>query len=176
MRRTTCCVSASHSSEKILFACSFTNPCSPLLSCYLSTEESLYGKSHSLVSSHPVSVCFVETSTHRFCRCWIFSSLDESEEPPIPQPSQAQVLNLARRLTSSAENDLLQESLYDPSEEPPVPELGKNKVYNQKNCEEIARHVVHADNLPTQCNQFPTAVQYAKAHDKDRTSGHEILS
>jgi len=104
------------------------------------------------------------------------SLYDESEEPPIPHVDQAQVVNLARRLTASAENDLLQESLYDPSEEPPIPELGKNKVYNKDTCDDIAKHVVSADYLPAQCNQFPSAVQYAKSHDKDRTDGSELLS
>lgn len=67
-------------------------------------------------------------------------------------------------------------ALTDPSEEPPVPELGKNTVYNKEKCDDIARHVLHAESLPTQCNQFPSAVQYAKTHDKDRTVGAEILS
>jgi hypothetical protein len=100
------------------------------------------------------------------------SLYDEAEEPPIPQPSQEQVVNLARRFTASAENDLLQESLYDPSEEPVLPE----KLYDKKTCEEIAQHVVHAASLPAQCNQFPSAVQAAKSHDKDITHPTQILS
>ena len=57
-----------------------------------------------------------------------------------------------------------------------VPALGSNKVYTKESCEEIARHVVHPEFLPAQCEKFPTAVQYAKSHDKDTTHPTQLLS
>jgi hypothetical protein len=50
------------------------------------------------------------------------------------------------------------------------------KEYSKEICEDLARHVVHAKYLPSECAKHSEAVQYAKSHEKDTTDATQVLS
>mmetsp|Transcript_2377 Transcript_2377/g.2882 ORF Transcript_2377/g.2882 Transcript_2377/m.2882 type:complete len:88 (+) Transcript_2377:344-607(+) len=80
-----------------------------------------------------------------------------------------QAVNLARRLSSKNENDLLQESYYDIDDEDKV-------SYTKDLCSQIAQHVLHPHNLPAECMKYTDLVQKLRSQEKDMNDPSSLMS
>lgn len=80
-------------------------------------------------------------------------------------------VNLARRLTSLNENDILGFSGYEDDDDTPL-----TKPMTQEACAEMAAHVLHARNLPVQCKDYKDIVNSITSRETDATDPTSLLS
>lgn len=80
-------------------------------------------------------------------------------------------VNLARRYTVQNENDLMQEDIYDNTMDIAP------KVIDRTYCENIAKNMMHAKDLPVECQtKYSDIVHELKRRDTDTTHPTQFLS
>jgi len=84
------------------------------------------------------------------------------------QLSHYKAVNLARKLTSMNENDMLGFSGYEDD--------GDEVNYSKETCEDLTKHLMHVKNIPQQCMKFRDIVHSVESNDKDRTHPTSWLS
>lgn len=75
------------------------------------------------------------------------------------QLAHYKAVNLARKLTSQNENDILGFSGYE--------DEGDDIVYTKDMCEDLAKHLMHVKNLPQGCMKFEDIVHTVMVNEKD---------
>mmetsp|Transcript_9992 Transcript_9992/g.13381 ORF Transcript_9992/g.13381 Transcript_9992/m.13381 type:complete len:91 (-) Transcript_9992:305-577(-) len=80
-------------------------------------------------------------------------------------------INLARRLSTQTENDLLQENFYDTELEEE-----NRKKYTRDFCAELASHLIHEKSLPKECRKFNDVVTNLRRRDSDTSHPTQWMS
>ncbi|KAL7557332.1 hypothetical protein ACA910_003241 [Epithemia clementina (nom. ined.)] len=90
----------------------------------------------------------------------------------------AKSVNLARRWSVQNEPDLVMENYCGEDEDmQTVPRSDeKKRYYTHKDCETMASHLLHVNQLPTQCLKFQDVTANLKRRDSDTTHGSSVLS
>mmetsp|Transcript_19503 Transcript_19503/g.47094 ORF Transcript_19503/g.47094 Transcript_19503/m.47094 type:complete len:92 (+) Transcript_19503:245-520(+) len=84
--------------------------------------------------------------------------------------NHAEAVNLARRYSAQNENDLVMEDYSTDS--PPM----RNKKMSHDECQELSKHLVHLNALPTTCAKYQDVVSSLKRRDTDTAHPTQWMS